>query len=118
MSGALDLAGQAAVGLGAITDQGYTGSEAFFGIGGVAAAVIFASNSDFDLGPSLTTFHRHRLSLRNNEVKCWDMLRGYQPATPDSQVHRPSDHGRDPGCLWAHRRGYPSDQRLVIHRVA
>ena len=27
-----------------IPDAGYTGPEAFFGIGGVAAAVIFASN--------------------------------------------------------------------------
>ena len=43
MSGALDIAAQATTAVQAITDQEYTGCEAFFGIGGVAAAVIFAS---------------------------------------------------------------------------
>ena len=44
MSGALDIAGQASLGQAIIEDKMYTGPEAFFGIGGVAAAVIFASS--------------------------------------------------------------------------
>ena len=37
---------ETAVGLGQdVTDQKFTGPEAFFGIGGVAAAVIFASKA-------------------------------------------------------------------------
>ena len=31
--------------MAAIKDYNYTGPEAFFGMGGVAAAVVFASNS-------------------------------------------------------------------------